>query len=112
MENTPNGCQKCFLNGDLREDIYMQQSPSFTTAKTSCLVFKLNKSLYGLKHAPRAWHEKIDTYFLSSGFKRYISDLNLYVMNFGDEILIIVLYVDDIIITGNQLISIQKLKEN
>ena len=49
---------------------------------------------------------------MSNGFKRCISDPNLYVKKIGDDILIIVLYVDDLIITGNQLISIQKLKEN
>jgi len=43
-----------FLNGDLREDIYMQQTPGFITTETSSLVFKLNKSLYSLKKAPRA----------------------------------------------------------
>ena len=59
-----------------------------------------------------AWYEKIDTYFLSNGFKWCKSDSNLYVKNFGDEILIIVLDVDDLIITGSQLISIQKLKES
>jgi hypothetical protein len=101
-----------FLNGDLHEDIYMQQPPGFITTETSSLVCKLNKSLYGLKQAPRAWYEKIDTYFLKNGFKRCISDPNLYVKNFGDEFLIVVLYVDDLIITGSQLASIQELKNN
>ena len=90
----------------------MQQPPGFITAKISSLVCKLNKSLYGLKQALRAWYEKNDTYFFSNGFKRCISNPNLYVKNFGDDILIIVLYVDDLITTGSQLISIQKLKEN
>ena len=49
---------------------------------------------------------------MSNGFKRCKSDSNLYVKNFGDEIFVIVLYVDDLIITGSQLISIQKLKES
>ena len=101
-----------FLNANLSEEIYMQQPPGFITSKTSSLVCKLHKSLYGLKQAPRAWYEKIDTYFLSNSFKRCVSDPNLYVKNIGDDILIIVLYVDDLIITGSQLISIQKLKEN
>jgi len=101
-----------FLNGNLSEEIYMQQPLGFIIAKTSSLVCKLNKSLYGLKQAPRAWYEKNDTYFSKNGFKRCIYDPNLYVKNFGDDILIIVVYLDDLIIIGNQLISIQKLKEN
>jgi len=75
--------------------IYMQQPPGFITAETSSLVCKLNKSLYGLKQAPRAWYEKIDTYFLKSCLKLLISNPNLYVNHFGDEVLIVVLYVDD-----------------
>lgn len=47
-----------FLNGDLQEEIYMQQSPSFVDTNAT-LVFKLKKSIYGLKHALRAWYEKL-----------------------------------------------------
>jgi len=63
-----------FLNGNLREDIYMQQPPSFINVETSSLVCKLNKS----------WYEKIDAYFLRNGFKQCIFEINLYVKNFGD----------------------------
>jgi hypothetical protein len=99
-----------FLNGDLNEDIYMQQSPGFVTAKNSKLVCKLHKSLYSLKQAPRAWYDKIDSHFLKNGFKRCISNPNLYVKDFGDNFFIISLYVDDLIITGNQLVLIQNMK--
>ena len=63
------GANSVFLNGDIHEDIYMQQPHDFITVETSSLVCKLNKTLYGLKQAPRAWYEKIDTYFLKNGFK-------------------------------------------
>ena len=76
------------------------------------LVCKLHKYLYGLKQAPRAWHDKIDAYLLKNGFKRCISDPNLYVQNFGTNILIVVLYVDDLIITSSQPTLIQNLKSD
>ena len=95
------GVKHDFLNNDINGDIYVYQSPGSISTKSSSLVCKLNKSLYGLKQAPRAWYDKIDAYFLTNGFKHCIYDPNLYVKNFGDNILIIVLYVDDLIITGS-----------
>ena len=90
----------------------MQQPPSFINAESSNLVSKLHKSLYGLKQAPRAWCDKIDAYFLKNGFKRCISDPNLYVRNFGTNIIIVFLYVDDLIITSSQLTLIQNQKSD
>jgi hypothetical protein len=100
------------LNGDINEVIYMKQPPGFVTAKKSNLVCKLHKSLYGLKQALRAWYDKIDAYLLKNGFKRCISDPNLYVKDFCDHVLIIVLYLDDLIITGIQLVLIQNMKSD
>ena len=104
--------KSAFLNGDLYEEIYMQQPPGFINAESSNLVCKLHNSLYGLKQAPRAWYEKIDAYFLKNSFKRCIYYPNMHVQNFGTNILIVVLYVDDLIITRNQLTLIQNLKSD
>ena len=90
----------------------MQQPPCFIIAETSSLEWKLYKSLYGLKHAPRAWYEKIEAYFLKNGFKRCIFDPNMYVKKFYDDILIVVLYLDDIIIVAIQLTLIKEIKNN
>ena len=68
-----------FLNGDLNEEIYMQQPPGFINAESSNLVCKLHNSLYGLKQVPWAWYDKINTYFLKNGFNHCISDPNMYV---------------------------------
>ena len=68
---------KCsFLNGDLTEEIYMQQPQGFSTNPS--LVCRLRKSLYGLKQATRAWYAKIDSFFLSLNFVRCNSDPNVY----------------------------------
>jgi hypothetical protein len=76
------------------------------------LVCKLMKALYGLKQAPRSWYEKIESLFLQQGFMRSESDPNLYT-KFDEQgyIVLISLYVDDLIITGNVEKLIDEIKE-
>jgi hypothetical protein len=86
-----------FLHEDLLESIYMEQPPGFI--HDSSLVYRFNNSLYVLKHAPRAWYTKIDSYLLSQKFVRYKSDPNVYMLRTIDSLIILVLCVDDIFIT-------------
>ena len=81
----------------------MLQPRDFITTEASSLVCKFNKYLYCLKHTPRAWYEKIDTYLLKNSFKRCKYDPNMFAKNFDDDVLVVVLYMDDIILNGNQL---------
>jgi hypothetical protein len=97
-----------FLHGDLSEDIYMEQPPGFI--HNSSLVCRLKKSLYGLKQAPRAWYTKMDSFFLSKNFFRCKSDPNVYMLRTTDSLLILVLYVDDILITDNSVSVISSVK--
>src|SRR5713101_1599000 len=100
---------KCvFLNGDLTEEIYMQQPQGFSTNPS--LVCRLRKSLYGLKQAPRAWYAKIDSFLLSLNFFRCKSDPNVYLKSINGSLMIIVLYVDDLLITGSSKDEIASLK--
>ena len=87
-----------FLNGDLEEEIYMDQPEGFTMPGNEHKVCKLLKYLYGLKQAPRQWHEKFDQCLLSNGFKTNESDKCIYYKNFDDAHVIICLYVDDLLI--------------
>eukprot|EP01018_Ginkgo_biloba_P024020 Gb_18985 [translate_table: standard] len=87
-----------FLNGDLEEEVYMQQPPSFVESGKEDRVCKLIKALYGLKQAPRAWYKNIDEYFKNNGFKRSDFDPSLYIKNQKAEIVIIIVYVDDLVI--------------
>lgn len=64
-------------------------------------VYRLRKALYGLKQAPRAWYNKIETYFLCNGFERCFCEHTLFTKSKGGKILIMSLYVDDLIYTGN-----------
>ena len=98
--------KSAFLNGDLEEEVYMYQPQGFQVSGKEYLVCKLKKALYGLKQAPRAWYIKIDRYLDEQGFQRSPSDSNMYVKRVGNNIIILVIYVDDIIITGSQASAI------
>jgi hypothetical protein len=65
-------------------------------------VCKLNKALYGLKQAPRAWYGKMDGFLMSLGFSKSVVDPNLYYHYVGNECLILVMYVDDLFLTGSE----------
>lgn len=55
--------KSAFLNGDLKEEVYVEQPPGFQRPRSKGMVYRLKKALYGLKQAPRAWHEKINAFF-------------------------------------------------
>ena len=91
---------KCaFLNGDITKEIYMQQPKGFVSNPS--LVCNLKKSLYGLKQAPRAWYAKIDGFLVSLSFVWCKYGPNVYLKIIHGNLMIIVLYVDDVLITGS-----------
>jgi len=92
--------KSAFLHGDLQEEIYMEQ-PLGYVQNDSSLVFHLKKSLYGLKQAPRVWYAKMDKILIDIRFSRCHSDPNVYTKKVGSHLIILVLYVDDIILTGS-----------
>lgn len=90
-----------FLNGDLEEEIYMEQSEGHVVPGKENKVCRLVKSLYGLKQAPKQWHEKFDSVMLSNGFRINQCDKCVYVKGDDKNYVIVCLYVDDMIIIGN-----------
>ena len=86
----------------------MQQHQGFTTNQS--LLCRLRKSLYGLKQAPKAWYDKIDSFLLSLNFVQCKSDPNVYLKLVNGSLMIIVLYVDDFLITGSSKAEIASLK--
>lgn len=103
--------KSAFLNGDLKEEVYVdEQPPGFQEPRSKGMVYKLKKALYGLKQAPRAWNEKIDAFFKRTGFHRSAADSNLYIHREHGLSTVIVLYVDDLIITGGNQVQIRKTK--
>jgi hypothetical protein len=99
-----------FLHGDLRE-VYMEQPPGYVDQIRPNLVCRLKKTLYGLKQTPRAWSDNIGQYLITSGFQTSNADFSLYVKKTDHGIVVIVIYVDDLIITGNSDTDIFDLKK-
>ena len=100
-----------FLNGELKEEIYMSQPEGFVVTGQENKVCKLNKSLYGLKQAPKQWYEKFNNTLTSNGYRVNHSDSCVYLKVFESDCVIICLYVDDMLILDNNLSAVIKTKE-
>ena len=102
--------KNAFLNGDLDEEVYMEQPPGFVAQGESHKVCRLKKALYGLKQSPRAWFGRFSTAILTFGMIRCSVDHSVsYRCSSGKRLLLIV-YVDDIVITGDDSEGIGELK--
>ena len=91
-----------FLNGVIEEEVYIEQPQGFEVEDKRTHVCKLKKALYGIKQAPRAWYERIDSFLASMGFIKSKADPNLYLKVIEEEPVILLLYVDDLFLTGNK----------
>ena len=100
-----------FLNGIIEEEVYIYQPEGFEIFSSESHVCRLKRALYGLKQAPCAWYTRIDIYFTGLGFTKSEADANLYQIVVEGKILIIVLYVDDLILIGDEKL-IHSCKEN
>lgn len=91
-----------FLHGELNEEVFVEQPPGYQKVDAS-KVYKLKKALYGgLKQAPRAWYTRLDTYFIKEDFRRCPHEHMLFTkMGSDGKFLIVCVYVDDLIFTGN-----------
>ena len=91
-----------FFNGVIEEEVYIKQLEVFETFDRDSHVCRLKWALYGLKYAPRAWYTKIESYFTGLGFAKCEADANLYHIVFEGILLIIISYVDDLILIGDE----------
>ncbi|KAH9793691.1 retrovirus-related pol polyprotein from transposon RE1 [Citrus sinensis] len=89
-----------FLNGELTEEVFMDQPAGFVNNQKPEFVCKLHKSLYGLKQAPRAWYEKLKSCLLQWDFVNSRADSSLFIKKTSNFMIMVLIYVDDILITG------------
>jgi hypothetical protein len=91
-----------FLKGVIEEEVYIEKPQGFDVEDKKSHVCRLKKALYGLKQAPRAWYGRIDSFLTSLGFTKSKVDSNLYFKVMNDEPVILLLYVDDLFLTGEE----------
>ncbi|GKC16778.1 putative ribonuclease H-like domain-containing protein, partial [Tanacetum coccineum] len=89
--------KSAFLYGKIEEEVYVCQPPGFEDPDFPDRVYKVEKALYGLHQAPRAWYETLSTYLLDNGFQRGKIDKTLFIRRVKSDILLVQVYVDDII---------------
>nr|GFB89627.1 retrovirus-related Pol polyprotein from transposon TNT 1-94 [Tanacetum cinerariifolium] len=90
-----------FLNGNLREEVYVSQPDGIVDADNPNHVYKLKKALYGLKQAPRAWYDMLSSFLLSQGFSKGLVDPTLFIRRNGNDLLLVQINVDDIIFAAS-----------
>ena len=102
--------KSAFLNGELKETVYVQQPSNFLDNDNSDKVLRLHKELYGLRQAPRAWNAKLDNTLLSLKFKRCAFEHGMYTHGHGEQQLIVGVYIDDLIITRDDMEVLGRFK--
>ncbi|XP_031265002.1 uncharacterized protein LOC116123359 [Pistacia vera] len=99
-----------FLQGDFYEDVYMKMPPGFPSKDKEHKVCKLQKSVYGLKQVSRQWNLKFSVTLIEGGFQQSKYDYSLFIKKNNGLLTVLLLYVDDILLTGDDLASIEHIK--
>ena len=99
-----------FLNGNLEEEVYMSQPEGFVSSGRPNQVCKLKKSIYGLKQASRSWNIHFDETIKGFGFIKNVDEPCVYKKTSGSAIVFLILYIDDILIIGNDIPMLQSIK--
>nr|GEV14988.1 ribonuclease H-like domain-containing protein [Tanacetum cinerariifolium] len=89
--------KSAFLYGKIKDEVYVCQPPGFEDPDFPDKVYKVEKALYGLHQAPRAWYGTLSTYLIDNGFHKGQIDKTLFIKRHKDDILLVQVYVDDII---------------
>ena len=100
-----------FLHGELKEIVFVSQPEGFTEKGSEGKVYKLNKALYGLRQAPRAWNNKLNKILGELKFVKCSKEPSLYRKQEKDDLLLVEVYVDDLLISGSSLKLINDFKK-
>ncbi|CAM8955334.1 unnamed protein product [Rhodiola kirilowii] len=101
-----------FLHGLLDEDVYMRLPPGFYTQhRQNGLVCKLQRSIYGLKQASRQWFSRFSDALVDFGFVQSMNDYSLFTLSINGDFLILLVYVDDVVLTGTSSDLIMRVKQ-
>jgi hypothetical protein len=103
--------KSAFLNGDLKEEVYVHQPPGFAIPGKEGKVLRLHKALYGLQLAPRVWNAKLDSTLRRMGFEQSPHEAAVYRRGNGGNVLLVGVYVDDLVITGTKVAEVAAFKE-
>jgi hypothetical protein len=103
--------KSAFLNGDLKEEVYVRQPVGFVMAGQEGKVLRLRKVLYGLRQAPRAWNSKLDYTLKKMDFVQSEHEHAMYRRSHGDGILLVGVYADDLVIIRSSLAAVKEFKE-
>ena len=98
-----------FLNVILQEEVYIEQPPGFSHPTLSSHVCHLHKSIYGLKQSPRAWYTRLSDYLISFYFRASNADTSIFIYSDGHDLIYLLMYVDDLLLTGNNLTLLRHL---
>lgn len=93
----------------MHDEVYVSQPPGFIDKDMPHHVCRLRKALYGLKQAQRVWYEEIKRALLAARFVNSTSDTSLFVYESGRDLVYILVYVDDIVITGSSISLVNKI---
>ena len=100
-----------FLNGDLEEEVFMSLPPGFKERLGSDKVYRLRKFLYGLKQSPSAWFERFGKAVISYGFHQSQANHTMFYKHSKEgKVAILIVYVDDIILTSDDVVELERLK--
>ncbi|RVW19213.1 Retrovirus-related Pol polyprotein from transposon TNT 1-94 [Vitis vinifera] len=105
--------KSAFLHGELNEVVFVEQPCGYVQKGNEQKVYRLKKALYGLKQAPRAWYSRIEAYFMKEGFEKCDYEHTLFIKTSKEgKVLIVSLYVDDLIFTGNDELMFTEFKNS
>lgn len=103
--------KSAFLNGEIMEKVFVDQSEGYEVPGSSGKVYRLKKALYGLRQVPRVWYSRIDCHFLKHSFRRSEIEHTLYIKKHGENgLLLVCLYVDDVVFISSSTILLEDLR--